>query len=249
MVLPQIHKELISPKSMVMGKCIKILAIYKSNGQWWKHYNLQGDILSCGGLPNNLMIDVGDESGTGTENEKVPLFPYCFDVSPPQSTSRNKSSTSTTQQRQQQHHNNNYGVLCCFVEGKLYDYFHSIPFEKQKELMIEFLQFSFQNYIPTRTSNTTTTATDNTHTNNAEENSRQQSQQSKQQPKPLWVPDDFVVYDWGPDCKNIAGAYTGYFQPNVLSKPKYWDAYRQVEKSTNLLWAGSDYHAGFGKLL
>ena len=32
-----------------------------------------------------------------------------------------------------------------------------------------------------------------------------------------------------------------------MSQSKYWNAYRQVEKSTNLFWAGSDYHARFGK--
>ena len=65
---------------------------------------------------------------------------------------------------------------------------------------------------------------------------------------PLWVPYDFTTADWGPSSnKYVAGAYTGYFRPNVLSQSKYWNSYRQVEKSTNLFWAGSDYHARFGK--
>ena len=43
------------------------------------------------------------------------------------------------------------------------------------------------------------------------------SDDDSQQP-PLWVPYDFTTADWGPSSnKYVAGAYTGYYRPNVLS--------------------------------
>jgi hypothetical protein len=218
-VLPTIQKELISPSKMKMGKCIKFMAIYKKNGPWWRKYNLQGDILSCGGLPKTMMVGVssGNDGNNdanaktktnsyddnGDEEEYVPLFPYCFDVSP-------KSQK--------------YGVLCCFIEGIPYEYFHNtLSSDQQKNIMTEFLKLSFQDFISN------------------DGNDGGDSQQ------PLWVPDDFISADWGPTSNEyVSGAYTGYFKPNVLSQSKYWNAYRQIEKSTNLFWAGADYHAGFG---
>merc|ERR1711862_479098 len=222
---------------MGMGKCIKMVAIYKRNGQWWRKYNLQGDIVACGGLPPNLSVNIkadfdynaataynnnknGASSETNEEKkddekkdeeekeEQLPLFTYCFDITP-------KSQK--------------YGVLCCLVEGRLYEYFHDLSFEKQKELMTEFLKLSFEDYVPIR-------------------NNGEQDDDDGTENQPLWMPDDFFVYDWVPDSvdKYVLGAYNGYFKPDVMSQPKYWHAFRQVEKSPNLFWAGTDYHAGFG---
>jgi hypothetical protein len=222
-VLPAIQKELISPSKMKMGRCIKFMAVYKKNGPWWKKFNLQGDLLACGGLPKTMMVSVrsgnnddnvvDDKEEEGEEEERVPLFPYCFDLSP-------KSQK--------------YGVLCCFIEGIPYEHFHNtLSSDQQKDLMTDFLKLSFQDFI----------------TNNDDIVDISDDDDDDGQPPPplLWVPDDFIIADWGPTSnKYVAGAYTGYFQPNVLSQSKYWNAYRQVEKSTNLFWAGSDYHAGFG---
>jgi len=261
--LPTVQKELISPNCMPMGRCVKFMAIYKRHGPWWRKHNLQGDILACGGLPRHLSVGIpatcsssrsrsktansannnNNEREEEEEEDRVPLFPYCFDLSP----------------RSQK-----YGVLCCFLEGVPYQYFQNLSSDKQRQLLTDFLQLSFQDFLLDNDNDN-----DNHDNNQVSEDESDDSDeiiendgdgendgendgdgdgenQRQQQNHPLWVPDDFIVADWGPDTDYVGGAYTGYFRPGVISQPKYWRAYRQVEKSPNLFWAGADYHAGFG---
>eukprot|EP00536_Pseudo-nitzschia_multiseries_P003908 jgi/Psemu1/253055/estExt_Genewise1Plus.C_620083 len=190
---------------MPMGRSLKFFAIYRTSGPWWRKHGLQGDVLACGGLPDELSINFPTMGSNVDENsideksqsqtDRAPLFPYCFDVSP-------RSGT--------------YGALCCFVEGASHRHFRGLPSEVQERLMSDYLELSFRPWV-----------------------------QDFDGEEP-WIPDDFLLADWGPDAPYVGGAYTGYFPPGVLSQPSYWHAYRNVEKSPNLFWAGADYHAGFG---
>ena len=175
------QEELLTPDKMPMGSSMKFAAIYHK-GPWWRKHDIQGDILSSW-LPKRLSVDIKGES--------VPLFGYCFDLSP-------KSQR--------------FGLISCFMEGDVYRHFKSLSQEQRQELMNEFLRLSFEDLNVGN----------------------------------LWQPDDFVVGDWGPATKYVGGAYTSYFPPQILSKPQYWDAYRQVEKGQNIFFAGADYHAGYG---
>ena len=208
---------------MPMGCCIKFMAVFNKRGPWWRHkdYNLQGDILSCY-LPQNLSLPIGQFNNGGIEY--VPIFPYCFDVSP---------------------YSQDCGVLCCFLEGDVvYNYFRSLAKEKQETLLKEFLRLSFEDIVDKKHHVTM----NQTATQQCREFSHDESKPTDSHP--LWQPDYFVYHDWGiDDAPYVGGAYTSYFPPNTLSHDKYWQAYRTM--STNLIppniyIAGSDYHCGYG---
>merc|ERR1712039_748705 len=55
----------------------------------------------------------------------------------------------------------------------------------------------------------------------------------------------FIAHNWA-DQPFARGAYTGFFSTGVQSVPEFWDAYREMEKLPNVMFAGADYHAGFG---
>jgi hypothetical protein len=161
-LLPKIQQDLLSPQNSPMGQCHKFLAIFH-RGPWWRKYGLQGDILASGGLPPELSVPVPSwKNDTNQAKEWLPLFSYCFDVSP---------------------YSQTYGVLGCFVEGLAYDKFHTMTLEEQKDAMTDFLRLSFDELVDgaSDTSNS-----------------------------PIWMPDDFVAGDWGPDTNFIGGAYTRY---------------------------------------
>ena len=208
---------------MPMGCCIKFMAVYSKRGPWWrrKDYNLQGDILSCY-LPKNLSVPIGQSSHGVTEY--VPLFPYCFDVSP---------------------FSQDCGVLCCFLEGDVvYNYFRSLTKENQETLLQEFLRLSFEDIVDKKRH----VKMNQTPTQQCREFSRDESQPTDSQP--LWQPDYFVYHDWGIDAEPyVGGAYTSYFPPNTLSHDKYWQAYHTMSTyliPPNIYIAGSDYHCGYG---
>merc|ERR1712032_1008227 len=55
----------------------------------------------------------------------------------------------------------------------------------------------------------------------------------------------FIFHNWA-DQPFARGAYTGFFATGVMSVPEFWDAYRDMEKLPGILFAGADYHTGFG---
>lgn len=111
---------------MPMGCCIKFMAIYKQNGPWWRENNLQGDVLSSY-LPPSLSLTIPKYPGSDDPVEYIPIFPYCFDVSP---------------------YSQDHGILCCFLEGDfVYKHFHTLDRQQQEELFREFLRLSFENIV------------------------------------------------------------------------------------------------------
>ncbi|KAG7338695.1 flavin containing amine oxidoreductase [Nitzschia inconspicua] len=121
-LLPRIQTALLSPESSPMGRCLKFCAIYH-RGPWWRKFNLQGDIISSG-LPKELSVEVN--STDGCEADFVPLFSYCFDVSP---------------------YSRKFGVLCCFVEGVAYDDFQRFTIDERKSKMTDFVKLSFEKFL------------------------------------------------------------------------------------------------------
>jgi monoamine oxidase len=194
-LLPKVQRDLLSPESSPMGRCMKFCAIY-NRGPWWRDFGLQGDILSSG-LPEELSVEIDSSGREGKDS--LPIFSYCYDIST---------------------YSRKYGVLCCFVEGAAYDKFQRMNMEGRRKITGEFLRLSFEKFI---------NGTDTTEPN-----------------RPLWEPDDFACFEWGPQTTYIGGAYTSYFPPRILSRLGNWQGYKQIEKATNVFWAGADYYAGFG---
>jgi monoamine oxidase len=145
--LAKVEKEILENNKMPMGCCIKFMAVFTKRGPWWRHkdYNLQGDILSSF-LPQELSLPIpkqqsafvdgnngtssrssNEEAVIGDEVEYLPIFPYCFDVTP---------------------YSQDCGVLCCFLEGDLlYNHFRSFERQQQEELLLEFLRLSFEETV------------------------------------------------------------------------------------------------------
>jgi hypothetical protein len=174
-----------------MGCCVKFMAIFKRNGPWWRNhlrnYNLEGNILSCGGLPPSMSVPIysptqqyrrndGGEDGPiddGRIIDTVPLFPYCFDLSPvssilvsPSSSTFTTTTTISSSINDDDHDKEAtpYGVLCCFIEGMAYHHFNTFTEEEQKDLLIEYLRLSFESVFKDvdgddKSITTTTTAT------------------------------------------------------------------------------------------